>query len=64
MAGSVFDAFDGIVARQKNLSSDSGEVLDAVVDRYCDAAPLIGLTMFYRGSLSRWRCQCSRSSAR
>jgi len=36
---SVFDAFDGIVARQKNLSSDSGEVLDAVVDRYCDAAP-------------------------
>jgi CDP-diacylglycerol--glycerol-3-phosphate 3-phosphatidyltransferase len=51
MIGSVFDAFDGIVAREKKIASDSGEVLDAVVDRYCDAAPLIGLVMFYRGSL-------------
>ncbi len=50
MAGSVFDSFDGIVARQKNLGSDSGEVLDAVVDRYCDAAPLIGLTLYYHDS--------------
>jgi CDP-diacylglycerol---glycerol-3-phosphate 3-phosphatidyltransferase len=51
LLGSMFDAFDGIVARARKVSSDSGEVLDAVVDRYADAAPLIGLAMFYRGSL-------------
>jgi CDP-diacylglycerol---glycerol-3-phosphate 3-phosphatidyltransferase len=51
LLGSMFDAFDGIVARARKMSSDSGEVLDAVVDRYADAAPLIGLAMFYRYSL-------------
>ncbi|HET7545254.1 MAG TPA: CDP-alcohol phosphatidyltransferase family protein [Polyangiaceae bacterium] len=49
--GSAFDALDGIVARERGLSSDAGEVLDAVVDRYADAAPLLGLAIFYRASL-------------
>lgn len=49
--GSVFDAFDGIVARERKLASDAGEVLDAVVDRYADAAPLLGLVLYHRASL-------------
>jgi len=49
--GAAFDALDGIVAREQGVSSDSGEVLDAVVDRYADAAPLVGLAVFYRASV-------------
>jgi CDP-diacylglycerol--glycerol-3-phosphate 3-phosphatidyltransferase len=49
--GSAFDALDGIVARERGVASDAGEVLDAVVDRYADAAPLLGLALFYRASL-------------
>jgi len=49
--GAAFDSLDGIVARERGLSSDSGEVLDAVVDRYADAAPLMGLAIFYRASI-------------
>ena len=46
--GSACDAIDGIVARKMNVSSDSGEVFDAVVDRYADAMPLAGLAIYYR----------------
>jgi CDP-diacylglycerol---glycerol-3-phosphate 3-phosphatidyltransferase len=49
--GAAFDSLDGIVARERGLSSDSGEVLDAVVDRYADAAPLLGLAIYYRASV-------------
>lgn len=51
LLGAAFDAFDGIVARERGVASDSGEVLDAVVDRYADAAPLLGLAVFYRSSV-------------
>jgi len=50
IAGAVFDALDGMVARELGISSDAGEVLDAVTDRYADAAPLVGLIFFYRFS--------------
>ena len=46
----AFDSLDGIVARERGISSDAGEVLDAVVDRYADAAPLLGLAIYYRAS--------------
>jgi len=49
--GAAFDALDGIVARERGIASDAGEVLDAVVDRYADAAPLAGLAVFYRDSV-------------
>lgn len=49
--GAAFDALDGIVARERGVASDSGEVLDAVVDRYADAAPFLGLAIFYRTSV-------------
>lgn len=49
--GAAFDALDGIVARERGVASDAGEVLDAVVDRYADAAPLMGLAVYYRASV-------------
>ena len=49
--GAAFDALDGIVARERGIASDSGEALDAVVDPYAAAAPLLGLAVFYRASV-------------
>src|SRR6266545_1617943 len=51
VVGATFDALDGIVARARGLASRAGEVLDAVVDRYADAAPLIGLAIYFRHSV-------------
>jgi CDP-diacylglycerol--glycerol-3-phosphate 3-phosphatidyltransferase len=51
LIGSAFDALDGMVARQLGVASDAGEMLDAVIDRYADAAPLFGLALFYRFSV-------------
>jgi CDP-diacylglycerol--glycerol-3-phosphate 3-phosphatidyltransferase len=48
--GAAFDALDGIVARARGLACEAGEVLDAIVDRYADAAPLIGLAIYFRES--------------
>ena len=53
LAGSAFDALDGIVARSRGAASDAGEMLDATVDRYADAVGFIGLAIFYRES--QWR---------
>lgn len=49
--GAACDALDGIVARCQKVASDSGEVFDAVVDRYADAMPLAGLAIYYRSSI-------------
>src|SRR5262249_19670467 len=49
--GAAFDALDGIVARARGLASPAGEVLDAIVDRYADAAPLFGLALYFRHSV-------------
>jgi len=51
LVGAAFDAFDGMVARERGLASDSGEMLDAIIDRYADMAPLLGLAIFYRFSM-------------
>jgi CDP-diacylglycerol--glycerol-3-phosphate 3-phosphatidyltransferase len=53
LVGSAFDAFDGLVARERGMASDSGEMLDAIIDRYADMAPLVGLAIFYR--FSAWQ---------
>jgi len=45
--GSMLDALDGIVAREMGISSDAGEFLDAIVDRYCEIAGYIGLCYYY-----------------
>jgi CDP-diacylglycerol---glycerol-3-phosphate 3-phosphatidyltransferase len=51
LVGAFFDSFDGLVARARGLESDRGEMLDAVIDRYADAAPMMGLVIFYRFSV-------------
>jgi CDP-diacylglycerol--glycerol-3-phosphate 3-phosphatidyltransferase len=48
-AGSLCDALDGIVARHTKTASESGEVLDASVDRYVEFAFLAGLAIFVQG---------------
>jgi CDP-diacylglycerol--glycerol-3-phosphate 3-phosphatidyltransferase len=48
--GAAFDALDGIVARARGLASQAGEALDSIADRYADAAPLIGLAIYFRAS--------------
>jgi CDP-diacylglycerol--glycerol-3-phosphate 3-phosphatidyltransferase len=37
-----------VVARECKVASDAGEMLDAVVDRYADVFPLVGVAIFYR----------------
>ena len=42
------DALDGVVARASGEASDSGEVLDAAIDRYVELAFLGGLAFYFR----------------
>ena len=44
------DLLDGPLARISGRSSAFGSLLDSTVDRYADAAPLIGLSFFYAGN--------------
>lgn len=43
----VFDMLDGPLARATGTVSRYGALLDSTVDRVTDAAPLLGLTVFY-----------------
>jgi phosphatidylglycerophosphate synthase len=45
------DFFDGTVARRTGRVTPAGGVLDSVLDRYSEAAVLLGLAWFYR---DRW----------
>lgn len=51
LIGAAFDALDGMVARETGHVKRSGAILDSVLDRYGDAAPMIGLAVFYRFSI-------------
>lgn len=44
------DFLDGRLARATGTASKSGAALDSVLDRYSEAAILIGLAWYYRGS--------------
>jgi CDP-diacylglycerol--glycerol-3-phosphate 3-phosphatidyltransferase len=48
VVGAILDAMDGMVARARGIASQAGAVLDSFVDRASDAAPFIGLALFYR----------------
>jgi phosphatidylglycerophosphate synthase len=43
---SIADGVDGGLARRKNMSSQFGSLLDAVLDRYADAAIVLGMTLW------------------
>ncbi len=45
LASGLLDALDGIVARASGTSSRAGALLDSVVDRVSDAAPLTGVVV-------------------
>ena len=45
---SLGDALDGYVARARKVSSDAGEVVDAIADRYQELVILAGLLVVYR----------------
>jgi CDP-diacylglycerol--glycerol-3-phosphate 3-phosphatidyltransferase len=47
-AGSFCDLLDGLLARRLGVASDSGEVIDAAVDRYSEFLFLMGLGVYYR----------------
>ncbi|MBN1961962.1 MAG: CDP-alcohol phosphatidyltransferase family protein [Deltaproteobacteria bacterium] len=44
------DFFDGRLARARNEVTKKGAALDSILDRYCDAAVLVGLAWYYRDS--------------
>jgi len=44
----TMDAWDGIIARQTNVSSIGGEFLDATIDRYNDVIVYLGFMFYYR----------------
>lgn len=48
LVGAALDAMDGMVARARGKAGPSGAVLDSFVDRIADAAPYVGLAIFYR----------------
>src|SRR5262249_50627935 len=47
----LFDAVDGLVARETGTASDAGEVFDAAVDRYAELFFFGGLAVLYRENL-------------
>jgi phosphatidylglycerophosphate synthase len=47
-----FDMIDGLVAREKGIASESGEVLDAAADRYAEFCFLAGSCIHYRQDLA------------
>jgi phosphatidylglycerophosphate synthase len=62
--GAACDALDGTVARARDLASDAGEVLDAVIDRWAEMATCFGFAWYYRDDLlgfvlSVWACAAS-----
>ncbi len=50
LIGSVFDYFDGRVARSRGSASKAGAFLDSTLDRYCDIAFLTGAGILFRES--------------
>lgn len=46
----ILDVLDGRLARSTGKATASGAALDSILDRYADAAVLVGLSWFYRDS--------------
>ncbi len=46
----IFDVMDGRLARARGQVSPAGAAIDSVLDRYVDAAMLMGLCWYFRGS--------------
>lgn len=47
LLGSSFDMMDGAVARARTITNSSGALLDSVMDRYSEAAVLLGAVIYF-----------------
>ncbi|MDX2021807.1 MAG: CDP-alcohol phosphatidyltransferase family protein [Deltaproteobacteria bacterium] len=52
MTSAFCDALDGMLAKYQGVSSRSGQALDSVLDRVTESVILIGLAVYFRGSVS------------
>lgn len=60
----ILDALDGMVARERGTASESGELIDAAVDRYAEIATFMGIAAYYRGyPLGFWLALASLGGA-
>lgn len=50
LAGGLFDALDGAIARQTGRTSDFGAFLDSTLDRLSESAILVGFVFFFAAS--------------
>lgn len=55
LGGSVFDTFDGAVARGTGRESAFGALLDSTVDRVSESIVLLGLLVFYVSRAAEWQ---------
>jgi phosphatidylglycerophosphate synthase len=47
----ITDAFDGLVARARNVVSKAGAFLDSTLDRFTELAAFVGLVAYYRSTV-------------
>jgi phosphatidylglycerophosphate synthase len=47
IAASLFDLFDGMVARSMGVAGEAGEFVDSVADRYCELAGFVAVMGYY-----------------
>ena len=48
----ITDAFDGLVARARNVVSEAGAFLDSTLDRFTELAVFVGLILLYESTWS------------
>ena len=51
LASGITDAFDGLVARARNVVSTYGAFLDSTLDRFTEVAVFAGLAVYYHASI-------------
>jgi phosphatidylglycerophosphate synthase len=54
IACGTLDVLDGQMARRRGEAGPRGALMDSVVDRYAEAAVLVGLIAFYREGWALW----------
>jgi CDP-diacylglycerol--glycerol-3-phosphate 3-phosphatidyltransferase len=54
LAGGIFDALDGAVARESNRMSRFGAFLDSTLDRLSESAIFAGIVFFFASSAAPW----------
>lgn len=59
VVGSSCDALDGAVARASHRASDSGEVLDAAIDRWGEMAVFFAFAYYYRADTLGFVLACA-----